>query len=778
MEKLRKITDFSEEIRQVFDAIGDSFVLVDEHENITYVNDAASTLFGYDKSELIGKNLRHFVPGDDYVKILTETSKRRNKEISTYTHSIIRKDGSIRQLQVTVSPRFDNGRYIGTYCIQRDLTDQLIAKSELEESEKRFRNVSDVISDFAISFLVTESGQYTPDWYSGLLPLKDLQDEEDILALDVWLKYCHPEDLQTMQAAIGKIFKEHEPVSFEYRIIKPDKTLIWLEVIANPEVEKTTNQVNRILVAGKNITARKAIEGELHLTKYMVDHAPESIFITSPDARIIYANDFACKLLGYSLEEMLTMYFRDIDQRYTEENSELIWQEIKSLGYLITESRERKKDGTFIDVEVTVNHFEFDNRELAVTFIRDITDKKAAAQNLELMNNIVHQVTIAFTLPDIFKIIRTELGKAFDCSNLYMALSDPALKILKLYYFKDHEVAVETLPYENTLNELVFERQATVVLNQQEIADLVSAGKIKSSTTPVYSWAGIPLESGTDIIGLIANSSFENPNFCSGNQIHLLTQIASQIAQLIQRKQSEDALRQSEVQLRNSNATKDKFFSIIAHDLRGPFNAIIGFSDLLYNDYNHFDESEKISMIKNIHDASLGTFKLLENLLEWSRIQTGRSVPNFEPVDLCTIANTSLTFLKPMAEKKNIKLFSGIHFGTIAFCDENMTTTIIRNLISNAIKFTPFGGDVRIWATIKETQVEITVGDNGVGMPPEIIQKLFLLDNSVKSKGTAGEMGTGLGLILCKEFVELNGGTIEVESEPGKGSKFRFTLPK
>jgi two-component system sensor histidine kinase/response regulator len=247
---------------------------------------------------------------------------------------------------------------------------------------------------------------------------------------------------------------------------------------------------------------------------------------------------------------------------------------------------------------------------------------------------------------------------------------------------------------------------------------------------------------------------------------------------LIQRKQSEDALRQSEVQLRNSNATKDKFFSIIAHDLRGPFNAIIGFSDLLYNDYNHFDESEKISMIKNIHDASLGTFKLLENLLEWSRIQTGRSVPNFEPVDLCTIANTSLTFLKPMAEKKNIKLFSGIHFGTIAFCDENMTTTIIRNLISNAIKFTPFGGDVRIWATMKETLVEITVGDTGVGMPPEIIQKLFLLDKSVKSRGTAGEMETGLGLILCKEFVELNGGTIEVESEPGKGSKFRFTLPK
>ena len=131
-----------------------------------------------------------------------------------------------------------------------------------------------------------------------------------------------------------------------------------------------------------------------------------------------------------------------------------------------------------------------------------------------------------------------------------------------------------------------------------------------------------------------------------------------------------------------------------------------------------------------------------------------------------------------MAEKKKIKLFSGIHFGTIAYCDENMITTVIRNLISNAIKFTNPLGDIRIWATEKEKVIEVVIADNGVGIPPENQAKLFRLDESVKTRGTSGEVGTGLGLILCREFIELNGGRIWVESVPDKGSQFKFTLKK
>ncbi len=295
---------------------------------------------------------------------------------------------------------------------------------------------------------------------------------------------------------------------------------------------------------------------------------------------------------------------------------------------------------------------------------------------------------------------------------------------------------------------------------------------------PLMCWAGVPLQIGNETFGIISVSSFEEEHSITDSQFDLLVFIAPHIALSVKRRLDEVALKASEESLKESNASKDKFFSIIAHDLRGPFNALIGFSDLLHNDYETLDVPEQRSMIKNIHDASLGTFKLLENLLEWSRIQTGRTRPNPDNIDLCTIANTSLSFLKPQAEKKNIKLYSGIHFGTIAYCDENMITTVVRNLISNTIKFTPNGGNVRIWATIKEQHVEVTVADNGVGIHPQNLPKLFRLDESVKTRGTAGEQGTGLGLVLCREFIELNKGTISAESEPGRGSQFRFTIPR
>ncbi len=346
------------------------------------------------------------------------------------------------------------------------------------------------------------------------------------------------------------------------------------------------------------------------------------------------------------------------------------------------------------------------------------------------------------------------------------------------YFQSESQVCSEQKSHEDSLNALVMENRKPVFLKHQEMAGMISQGAIPRLGSPVLGWAGLPLVIGEEIIGVLSVSSFEKENFLSPGQLELLVQLAPHIAVTLRRHQDEEALKTSEANLRESNMSKDKFFSIISHDLRGPFNAIIGFSDLLHNDFETLEVVEQRLMIKNIYDASIGTFKLLENLLEWSRIQTGRTKPNPENIDLSTIANTSLGFLKPQAEKKNIKLFSGIHFGTIAYCDENMITTVIRNLISNAIKFTQPGGNVRIWSGIRENFVEVTVSDNGIGIPNESIAKLFRLDESVKTRGTAGEQGTGLGLLLCREFIELNKGKIDVESEPGKGSQFKFTLPK
>ena len=229
-------------------------------------------------------------------------------------------------------------------------------------------------------------------------------------------------------------------------------------------------------------------------------------------------------------------------------------------------------------------------------------------------------------------------------------------------------------------------------------------------------------------------------------------------------------------ELRELNATKDKFFSIIAHDLKNPFNALMGFSTLLLNEFDDFSDDEKIDLIKTMSVASDTAYKLLQNLLEWSRSQTGSI--KWEPglSSLQEIVNGTLDLLSNAATAKEITIKALIPPISI-WVDENMATTVIRNLLSNALKYTPKGGEIKVYSKKLENAVEVTIEDNGVGIKKEDLEKLFRIDINYSTSGTENEQGTGLGLILCKEFVEKNGGKIWVESVEGKGSKFKFTFP-
>lgn len=230
-------------------------------------------------------------------------------------------------------------------------------------------------------------------------------------------------------------------------------------------------------------------------------------------------------------------------------------------------------------------------------------------------------------------------------------------------------------------------------------------------------------------------------------------------------------------ELKKLNKTKDKFFSIIAHDLRNPFNSIIGFSDLLANNYDSFDDNEKKEMLFNIKDSSLIAHELLENLLQWSRSQSGTMQVSPEDIDLNEIALENVGLLRHTSQFKEVFLHSEIHSNTMAYADLKMISTVIRNLMSNGIKFTPKGGEVKISAKKEKDFVKVSISDTGIGIKKESIEKLFRIDDSYKRAGTEGEEGSGLGLIVCKEFIEKNGGTIWVESEQGQGSRFIFTIP-
>lgn len=243
-------------------------------------------------------------------------------------------------------------------------------------------------------------------------------------------------------------------------------------------------------------------------------------------------------------------------------------------------------------------------------------------------------------------------------------------------------------------------------------------------------------------------------------------------------KKQKEELEVHRKELESLNQTKDKFFAIIAHDLRNPFSTVLSLSELLAKEFDTFEPDKMQLFIEQIYKYSNNTFNLLENLLQWSLLQTGRTVLRAKSGNIAELIHENIELLKGNALQKKIELKWINPMDCYAFFDRNMITTVIRNLISNAIKFTPENGRIIVEVTADPEKYKISVQDNGIGISDTDIAKLFRIDSNPSTIGTSQEQGTGLGLILCRDFVEKNGGKIAVESEIGKGSKFHFTVPR
>jgi len=230
--------------------------------------------------------------------------------------------------------------------------------------------------------------------------------------------------------------------------------------------------------------------------------------------------------------------------------------------------------------------------------------------------------------------------------------------------------------------------------------------------------------------------------------------------------------------LSESNATKDKFFSIIAHDLKGPFNSILGLTNILINEADILDQNEIDETLATIKRSSEKAFDLLENLLLWATSQTGSMAFTPSGFNLKSTIDETIVLAEIQAKRKNIRISSGCTSDCDVIGDSHMIQTIIRNLISNAIKFTPSGGEVNVSVKKEETGTLVSVSDSGVGIAEKELIKLFRIESKYSTSGTANEKGTGLGLILCREFIGKHGGRIWAESTVGKGSTFSFTIPK
>lgn len=267
-----------------------------------------------------------------------------------------------------------------------------------------------------------------------------------------------------------------------------------------------------------------------------------------------------------------------------------------------------------------------------------------------------------------------------------------------------------------------------------------------------------------------------SPLLSSSNEIEGIIFVGQDITI---RKKAEEEIRLKNEQLQRINSEKDKFFSIIAHDLRSPFVGLLGLTEIMAENTSHFSQKELVNISNSLNESAKNLFKLLENLLEWAQIQKGET--SFSPQDmpLFNLVSQNIEILRHTALKKEINIINKVQETLEAYLDEKMINTVLRNLLSNAVKFTDRNGEVIVSAKKAENEtIEVSVRDTGVGIPEKDVKRLFKLEEKVCSIGTGGEPSTGLGLLLCKEFVEKHGGKIWVESELGKGSTFYFTLPQ
>lgn len=822
---------------QLFETAPVGIVLLDNDDICIDCNSEFTRLFQYTKNDAVGKPINELIVPADLKEEASGISNFIAGGKEFYHESIRkRKDGSNIPVAIIGKPVFAETGQVAIYGIYQDISERKKAEKELQR-RLAFQECAVRVSsrfaatenpDKAIDESLADIGSLAQSDRAYLFQLSN--DRQKLSNSHEW---CAPginaqiENLQNLPVDIlprwTQNFREGKNViienvaqlptenDFEREFLEAQdiKSVMAIPLFIRNEfsgfigfdyvkrfIEWSDSDLAILKVASEIIayaierkTVREALLYERDLLQALMDNIPDTIYFKDTESRFIRINRAQAGVLGIgNIEDAIGKtdfdFFEKEHAQEAFEDEQKIIQEgkpvIGKLEHFNTQDGWKWMSATKVPIKdqgkdiiglVGVSH-DVTRQKVAEDALR------SSEQFLLRLSEITNLALKATNVPDLFQLLADQVHILLSSDISFITLWDEenqrTIPMAASGLISKMHIDYEILPGELTMTEAVIKVGKPIVEEDMENSKYVS--RRIASLFPTKSLLALPLIVDDVRLGAVL-IGFSRHHVFTKEEIEYGTLAANQIALIVSKTKMLEQLVRNQKELIRINAEKDKLFSVIAHDLRSPFTSFLGLTEIMTDESTQLSTEEMREFALAIQQSANGLYQLLENLLEWSRMQGGIIDFKLQDLNLHDIIVSNLNILQGAATRKQIEISNQVGKDIIVNGDHKMIRSITGNLLSNAIKFTERGGNVTIFAEHYDGWVRVKIKDTGVGISQDTMQKLFRIDAKVASRGTEGEPSSGLGLILCRDFVEKHGGKIWVESTPGKGSSFYFTLP-